>query len=68
MCLYSITCIVWVQLVDSDFVLLAVGERLNDVLDFCDFVVGVIKCFVWYLAVKPRILVCYVGKHWRFAD
>ena len=37
MCLYFITCIVWVQLINS--VLLAVG-RLNDVLDFCDLIIG----------------------------
>ena len=34
---WEIICIVWVQLINS--VLLAVG-RLNDVLDFCDLIIG----------------------------
>ena len=67
MYIYSITCIVWVQLINSNSVLLAVG-RLNDVLDFYDFVVGGYKIYVCCLVVKPGVLICYVGEHWRFAD
>ena len=37
-------------------------------LDFCDFAVGGYKIYVYCLVVKPGVLICYVGEHWRFAD